>query len=150
MSDIVEYYRRMAGEYEEIYIWKDDNRQEEQGLLEETIMDYLAGRRVLEVACGIGYWAKIFSETVERIVAKDTGKDVIELAKLKKYSCPIEFEREDAYDITFDDDSFDGGLTFSWFSHIPRESFHPFLKEFHRVLQDGARVLIAETSMSGA
>jgi len=76
MSDIVEYYRRRAGEYEEIYIWKDDNRQEEQGLLEETIMDYLAGRRVLEVACGISYWTKTLSETVECIVAKDIGEDV--------------------------------------------------------------------------
>lgn len=150
MFDVFEYYRRRAGEYEEIYDWKDDNRQEEQGLIAEAIKDYLARRRVLEVACGIGYWAKIFSETVERIVAKDTGKDVIELAKLKKYSCPIEFERENANDITFDDDSFDGGLLFSWFYHIPRESFHPFLKEFHRVVQDGARVLIAETSMSRA
>lgn len=61
MSDIVAYYRRRAGEYEEIYDWKDDNRQEEQGLFEETIKDYLAGRRVLEVACGIGYWTKILS-----------------------------------------------------------------------------------------
>jgi len=94
MSDIVAYYRRRAWEYEEIYDWKDDTRQEDQGLLEETIKDYLAGRRVLEVACGIGYWTKILSETAERIVATDIGEDVIELAKLKKYRCPIELERE--------------------------------------------------------
>ena len=150
MSDIVAYYRRRAGEYEEIYDWKDDNRQEEQGLIAEAIRDYHAGRRVLEVACGTGYWTKILSETAERIVATDIGEEVIELAKLKKYGCPIEFERENAYYLTCDDDSFDGGLAFSWFSHIPRERIHPFLKEFHRVLQDGARVLIAETSMSRA
>jgi len=69
---------------------------------------------------------------------------------LKKYSCPIEFERKDAYDLTFDDYSFDGGLAFSRFPHIPRERIHPFLKEFHHVVQDGARVLIAETAMSRA
>lgn len=75
---------------------------------------------------------------------------MIELAKLKKYSCPFERERENANDLTFDDDSLDSGLAFSRFNHIPKERIHPFLKEFHRVLQDGARVLIAETSMSGA
>ena len=69
---------------------------------------------------------------------------------MKKYSCPIEFERKDANDLTFDDDSFDGGLAFSRFPHIPRERIHPFLKEFHHVVQDGARVLIAETAMSRA
>jgi len=94
MSDIVAYYRRRAGEYEEIYDWKDYNRQEEQGLIVEAIKDYLARRRVLEVACGTGYWTKILSETAERIVATDIGEEVIELAKLKKYGCPIEFERE--------------------------------------------------------
>ncbi len=152
MSDIVEYYRRRVGEYEEIYGWKDDNRQEEQGLLKKTIKDYPAVRRVLEVACGISYSTKILSETVERIVAKDIGEDVIKLTKLKKYSCPIEFEREreNANDLTFDDDSFDGGLAFSRVYHIPRERIHPFLMEFHHVVQDEARVLIAETAMSKA
>ena len=149
MSDVFENYRRRTGEYE-IYDWKDDNRQEEQGLIEKAIKDYLAGRRVLEVACGTGYWTKILSETAERIVATDIGEEVIELAKLKKYRCPIEFERENANDLTFDDDSFDGGLAFSRFYHIPRERIHPFLKEFHHVVQDGVRVLIAETSMSRA
>lgn len=89
MSDVFDYYRRRAGEYEENDDWKDDNRQEGKGLLEETIKDYLARRRVLEVACGIGYWTKILSDTVERIVTKDIGDDVIELAELKKYSCSI-------------------------------------------------------------
>jgi protein-L-isoaspartate O-methyltransferase len=89
MSDVFECYRRRTGEYEEIYDWKNDNRQEEKGLLEETIMDHIARRRGLEVACGICYWTKILSETVERIVTKEIGDDVIELAKLKKYSCSI-------------------------------------------------------------
>jgi 2-polyprenyl-3-methyl-5-hydroxy-6-metoxy-1,4-benzoquinol methylase len=148
MSDVFEYYQRRAGEHEEIYGWKDDKRQEEQGLLEETI----TGRRVLEVDCGISYSTKILSETVERIVAKNIGEDVIELTKLKKYSYPIEFERkrENANDLASDDDSFDGGLVFSRFYHIPRERIHPFLKEFHHGVQDGARVLIAETAMSRA
>ena len=36
MSDVFEYYRRRAGEHEEIYGWKDDKRQEDQGFLEDT------------------------------------------------------------------------------------------------------------------
>jgi hypothetical protein len=70
MSNVFDYSRRRAGEYEENDDWKDDNRQEEKGLLKETKKDYLACRRILEVACGIGYWTKILFETVEKIVIK--------------------------------------------------------------------------------
>ena len=55
MSDIVEYYRRRAGEYEEIYEWRDPHRQEEQELIGDAIIESMRGRRVLEVACGTGY-----------------------------------------------------------------------------------------------
>jgi hypothetical protein len=33
MSDLVEYYRECAEEYDEIYEWRDPHRQEEQLLL---------------------------------------------------------------------------------------------------------------------
>ena len=144
MSDNVEYYRRRAGEYEEIYEWRDPRRQEEQELLGEAMRESLRGRRVLEVACGTGYWTRILSESARMITATDIGEDVMELAKRKRYQCPVRFRRENAYDLSFDDASFDGGFAFSWFSHIPRHRIDPFLEGFHRVLQDGSRVFIAD------
>lgn len=139
MSDIVEYYRRRAGEYEEIYEWRDPHRQEEQEVLGEAIKESLRGRRVLEVACGTGYWTRVLSESARMIMATDIGEEVIELAKGKRYHCPVRFRWEDAYDL-----SFDGGFAFSWFSHIPRHRIDHFLKGFHRVLQDGSKVFMAD------
>lgn len=144
MSDIVEYYRRRAREYEEIYEWRDPYRQEEQELLGDAMKGSLSGRWVLEVACSTGYWTRVLSESARMITATDIGEEVMELAKRKRYRCPVRFRREDAYDLSFDDASFDGGFAFSWFSHIPRHRIDPFLKGFHRVLQDGSRVLIAD------
>ncbi len=144
MSDIVDYYRRRAGEYDEIYEWRDPHRQEEQELLGDAMKRSLRGRRVLEVACGTGYWTEVLSESARMITATDIGEEVIELAKKKRYHCPVRFKREDAYDLSFDDASFDGGFAFSWFSHMPRHRIDPFLKDFHRVLQDGSRVFIAD------
>jgi SAM-dependent methyltransferase len=144
MSDLVEYYRRRAGEYEEIYAWRDPHRQEEQEVLAEAIRESLRGKDVLEVACGTGYWTRILSSSARTIMATDLGEEVMELAKKKDYGCPVTFRKEDAYDLSFEDSSFDGGLAFTWFSHIPRHRIDSFLRGFHRVLKQGSRVIVAD------
>jgi len=141
---LVEYYRRRAGEYEEIYDWRDPQRQEEQDLVSEAIKSSLRERDVLEVACGTGFWTRVLSETAGSIVATDLGVEVMEVARGKEYGCPVTFRREDAYDLSFEDDDFDGGLAFSWFSHVPRDTIDPFLEELHRVLRPGSRIFIAD------
>jgi ubiquinone/menaquinone biosynthesis C-methylase UbiE len=143
---LVEYYRKRAGEYEEIYDWKDPDRQREQDLLSAAIRDSLRGRDVLEVACGTGWWTRILSESARRIMATDLGDEVMVIAREKKYGCPVTFKIENAYNLSFDDDSFNGGLAFSWFSHIPHDLIDIFLDEFHRVLARGSRVFIADNA----
>jgi ubiquinone/menaquinone biosynthesis C-methylase UbiE len=141
---LVEYYRRRAGEYEEVYGWRDPDRYEEQETLAAALQDSLRGRDVLEVACGTGWWTRILSRSAKSIVATDLGEEVMEIAKEKEYGCPVTFRKEDAYSLSFRDGSFDGGLAFSWFSHIPRNLIDAFLTEFHRVLRKGSRVYIAD------
>ncbi len=141
---LVEYYRRRAGEYEEIYGWRDPDRYREQEKLATALQDSLRGRDVLEVACGTGWWTRILSESAKSIVATDLGEEVMEIAMEKEYGCPVTFQREDAYILSFQDSSYDGGLAFSWFSHIPLDLIDSFLTEFHRVLGKGSRVFIAD------
>jgi ubiquinone/menaquinone biosynthesis C-methylase UbiE len=99
---------------------------------------------VIEVACGTGWWTRILSESANSIVATDLGEEVMKIAKEKEYGCPVTFKKEDAYDLSFQDSSFDGGLAFSWFSHIPLNLIDSFLTEFHRVLGKSSRVFIAD------
>jgi len=146
MSDLVEYYRKRAEEYDEIYEWRDPHRQMEQLILGEAIKENLEGRRVLEVACGTGYWTRILSQTAESIMATDLGEEVIELAKGKKYACPVTFRKEDAFNLSFSDGSYDGGFSFSWFSHIPRKRIDSFLNGLHRVLEKDSRVFMADNA----
>jgi len=144
MSNLVEYYRERAEEYDEIYEWRDPHRQKEQLLLGEAIKESLKGRRVLEVACGTGYWTRILSQSANSIMATDLGEEVMELARGKKYACPVTFRKEDAYNLSFSDGSYNGGFAFSWLSHIPRKRIDSFLKDLHRVLEEGSRVFMAD------
>jgi ubiquinone/menaquinone biosynthesis C-methylase UbiE len=143
---LVEYYSKRAVEYEEIYDWKDPDRQREQDMLSTAIRDSLRGRDVLEVACGTGWWTRILSESARSIMATDLGDEVMVIAREKKYGCPVTFRREDAYNLSFEDDSFNGGLAFSWFSHIPHDLIDIFIDKFHRVLARGSRVFIADNT----
>ncbi|MFX1451579.1 MAG: methyltransferase domain-containing protein, partial [Promethearchaeota archaeon] len=83
------YYKNRAEAYEEIYDRDDPVRQKEQRLLEKSMKETLRNTKVLEIACGTGYWTKFLSETAQSIIATDIVQDVLEIAKRKQYSCPV-------------------------------------------------------------
>ena len=139
-----EYYRRRAKEYEQIYYRSDPRWQKELRPIGDTLEEKLRGKRVLEIACGTGYWTQFLSEAARTIVATDAVQEMLEIAKKKQYKCPVSFCREDAYNLSFEDGSFDGGLANFWFSHVPRSRIDSFFEEFHRVLKSGSRVFIAD------
>lgn len=138
------YYKKRAEEYEAVYHRNDPVRQEEQRRIAKTLQLVLKEKDVLEVACGTGYWTQFLSRTARSIHATDLVEETLEIAKTKKYACPIKFSIEDAYGLSFSDKSFNGGLTNFWFSHIPKSKINSFLKDFHRVLKKGSPVFIAD------
>jgi ubiquinone/menaquinone biosynthesis C-methylase UbiE len=146
VSDLVNYYRRRAEEYEEVYHRPDAERQKEQDLMAEVMKDHLRGRDVIDLACGTGYWDRILSETARKITGVDVSAEVLDIARTKVYRCPTEFRVGDAYDPPFSEASFDGALTTMWISHIPRDRVHGFIESMHRVLRKGSRVFVADNA----
>ncbi len=138
------YYKNRAEEYEEIYLRDDPTRQEELRKLEELMKETLVNKKVLEIACGTGYWTRLLSETAQSIIATDKVQQVLEIAKEKQYLCPVSFHIEDAFKLSFKNASFNGGLANFWFSHVPREKIDCFLTNFHRVLQKKSEIFIAD------
>jgi ubiquinone/menaquinone biosynthesis C-methylase UbiE len=139
-----EYYRRRAEEYDEIYYRNDPVWQGELNKVAQALKAALRNKKVLEIACGTGYWTRFLSETARSIVATDIAQEMLEIAQRKQYRCPISFRREDAYNLPFEDKSFDGGLANFWLSHVPKSRIDSFLKGFHRVLQSGSKVFMAD------
>src|SRR5258708_4281144 len=123
-AGLIDYYRRRAGEYEAIYAKPE--RQADLAFLKKEIPQRLRGARVLEVACGTGYW----TERVAR--SKAYPEDV------------VRFELADAYALDPQLGRFDAGLAVFWWSHVPRQRVAEFLDSFHRCLSSGARVLLMD------
>ena len=141
-----EYYRKRAPEYEEIYYKLNPELQKGNNNTAELLKEYLKNRYVIEVACGTGYWTQFLSETAEKVVATDILEEVIFLAKEKTYSCDVQFQIADAYDLPFEKSSFNGALANFWFSHIPKTKIDSFLKGLHYILQPESRVFICDNN----
>ena len=89
------YYARRAAEYERVYAgprWQDD-----LAVLHPRVAQFAAGRLVLEIACGTGFWIERAAERARGVHATDLNEDTLALARAKTYTAPVTFERRDAY-----------------------------------------------------
>lgn len=143
-DSLIEYYRRRAPEYEAVYSKFGSDIQNENEATAAMLKSFLAGRSVMEIACETGYWTQFLSETAKEITAIDINNEVLDLARQKRYLCPISFQIMDAYQLAFEEESFNAGLANFWFSHIPKTKIDYFISELHRVLKPKSRVFISD------
>lgn len=142
-ADLLDYYRRRAQEYEAIYAKPE--RQADLARLRQIVPERLRGRRVLEVACGTGYWTALIARSAERVVATDLAEPAMEIARAKDYPpAVVRFELADAYALEAGLGSFDAAWAGFWWSHLPRRRTAEFLASLHARLEPGARVLLLD------
>lgn len=87
---MIEYYKKRAKEYEDIY--KKPERQKSILEYQDYIKELFQNRNVLELACGTGFWTETLTETAKTVLATDINKEVLTLAKQKIFKvCKPEF-----------------------------------------------------------
>jgi demethylmenaquinone methyltransferase/2-methoxy-6-polyprenyl-1,4-benzoquinol methylase len=142
-AELIDYYRRRAGEYEAIYAKPE--RQADLLLLKKKIAGILKGARVLEVACGTGYWTKVISGAAEAVAATDVAEEPMRIAQSKEYArSNVRFSVSDAYKLDENLGSFNAAFAGFWWSHVPRQRAAEFLRSLHARLEPGARVLLLD------
>ena len=138
-----EYYAARAQEYESIY--HRPERQPDLRKLEALLPDMLSGRRVLELACGTGYWTQFLARKTRSIVAVDANTETLALAAEKALPAhAVELRVADVYDLPQELGAFDGAFAGFWWSHVPIREQRRFLLSLDRRLAVGARVLLLD------
>jgi SAM-dependent methyltransferase len=141
--DLIEYYRRRAGEYEAIYAKPE--RQADLLVLKKKLSELLKRARVLEVACGTGYWTTVLANVADTITATDVAEEPMRIAQAKSYPRGnVRFCTSDAYDLEKNLGTFDAAFAGFWWSHVPRERIAQFVASLHARLEPGARVLLLD------
>ena len=142
-EELLAYYARRAREYERIY--EKPERQADLVRLRSWLRDRLTGHRILEVACGTGYWTAELAPVATAIVATDASPEVLALARQKPYPADrVRFEIADAYALVDVPGDFTAGLAAFWWSHVPREHQAAFLTGFHARLGAEATVVLVD------
>lgn len=142
-AELIEYYRRRAGEYEAIYAKPE--RQADLLLLKKKVVEILKNARVLEIACGTGYWTEVISAAARAVTATDLAEEPMRLAQAKPYEKRnVSFSTADAYALPELPGRFDAAFAGFWWSHVPRERIAEFLASLHARLEPGARVLLLD------
>ena len=108
----------------------------------------LRERRILEIACGTGYWTTLLAPAAASVVAIDLADEPMEIARHKSYPPgKTVFEKEDAYRLPARLGRFDGAFAGFWWSHIPRQRIAEFLASLHARLEPGARVVMFDNRL---
>ena len=94
---------------------------------------FIKNKKVLDIACGVGYGSEILKENAKEIYGGDISKEAIEFAK-ENYP-GINFSVMDATKIPFKDNSFDAIVSFETIEHF--KEYKQFIKEVERVLKKG-------------
>lgn len=105
------------------------------------------GDSILEVGCGAGDDSLVLAQMVGpdgRVVGIDAGEDMVSEAKKRaeNSNMPVEFFVQDACNLDFPDNTFDGCRADQVFQHVgdPRKG----VSEVIRVARPGARIVICD------
>lgn len=137
------YYSNRVFEYDSIY--EKMEQQEDFSRLKSWLTHEVAGRRVLEVACGTGHWTSIASATAKSILATDISPSLLEAVKKKKLDCPVEFKLIDAFQLAGAVGNFDCGMAHFWLSHIRKSKLKDFVSNLASRLKTGSSLLFIDS-----
>ena len=148
-GDVVEgmrdYYARRAAYYERVYFKPE--RQADLRAMEVWLASAFAGRHVLEVACGTGWWTPHGARDAAHWLATDLNPETLAVARGKALPACVELATVDAYTLAeVGDRRFDAAFAGCWWSHVPLQRLAGWLQTLHERLEPGARVVFLDNS----
>jgi demethylmenaquinone methyltransferase/2-methoxy-6-polyprenyl-1,4-benzoquinol methylase len=142
-TDLARYYAERAREYERIY--DKPERQPDLAWLRKALPAMFSGRRVLEIACGTGYWTQHLAREAREVVGIDINDETLELARSKAMPPErVTLRIADAYAPPDNLGEFDGAFAGFWWSHILIRDRRRFFEGLDRRLAPGAKVALLD------
>jgi ubiquinone/menaquinone biosynthesis C-methylase UbiE len=141
------YYAARASEYDAVY--RKPERQADLRAIEAWLPAWFQGARVLEVACGTGYWTRFIAPAAASVQGIDTAPETLRIAEARLAEAggaapKVRFQIGDAYALAASTPRCDAAFAGFWFSHIPKARAGGFLAGLGSVLAPGARVVLID------
>ncbi len=136
-QDIVAYYRDRAGEFEDVY--SNPEEQEDLKTATDLFCGLFAGKSVLEVACGTGWWTERIARVAESVLAIDINESMIAIAREKKLDGNVSFEVSDIFAFATDA-RFDAVFCGFIWSHILLEDLDRLIARIDGFVKPGGAI----------
>jgi SAM-dependent methyltransferase len=142
---VAKYYAALAMEYDRSAGYTEALAGELREPIKARFREALRGHRVLEIACGTGYWTEVIADTAESVLATDVDATMISLARerLARRS-NVQCHAADAYALDGVRGQFTAAFSHWWWSHVPKSRVRGFLGVLHDKLVPGALVVFAD------
>ena len=143
--DMRAYYAQRAAYYERVYFKPE--RQTDLRAMEAWLPTQFAGRDVLEIACGTGWWTAPGARDARAWLATDLNPETMAVARAKALPACVQFATVDAYSMAeLGGRTFDAAFAGCWWSHVPLQTLPAWLDTLHARLRPGARVVMLDNS----
>ncbi len=140
------YYAERASYYERVY--HKPERQADLRAMEAALPAHFAGRHVLEIATGTGWWTPHGARDCASWLATDLNDETLAVARAKPLPAgKVRFQRLDAYAMDgLDGARLDAAFAGCWWSHVPLARLRGWLDALHGHLAPGAHVVMLDNS----
>jgi SAM-dependent methyltransferase len=143
MTELADYYRDRAAEYDAIYAKPE--RQEDLARLRALLPPLVAGKSVLEIAAGTGYWTTALTTSARSVLATDLNDETLAIARTRSYGPgDVVFQTADAYDLDAVPGTFEAIFAGFFWSHVPRADVRRFAQALRDRVAPGGVVILAD------
>jgi len=150
MNTLEKYYAQCASSYDAVY--EQEDRQDDLETLQEAVAELLQGHKVLELACGSGYWTQFISIGAASVTAIDASPEMLALAAERDIDPDVvTFAHGDARSLdTVPAGQFTACFAAGWWSHVGRAEQDKYLALLRSKLgKDALLVLLDSNQVEG-
>ena len=153
VNEQLEYYRARAPEYDEWFLRQgrydqgDEHTKQwfaEVALLQAKLASLKPYGKVLELACGTGWWTEQLVKGASSLRAVDASSEVMGLNKQRVASDKVTYQQADIFKLELNE-TFDLIFFSFWLSHVPPERFEAFWNTVNRLLAPKGRVFLIDS-----
>ena len=146
-DSMAQYYAQRAAIYERVY--HKPERQRDLRAMEAWLPTQFKDRRVLEIACGTGWWTPHGAHDAASWLATDLNPETMAIAKAKTMPPVVRFATVDAYTLQgLGDERFDAAFAGFWWSHVPLARLRAWLALLQGRLEPGAVIVMLDNLYS--
>lgn len=145
IQEMQSYYSRRAAGYDASMGYDQQEVVAQLSTIVARLRQLVAGKKVLEIACGPCFWTQQIYDCTQFVLATDYNQSTLKQAALKELPTDkVQLQQVDAYNLGDIPSDFDIVLAIDWFAHIPKSRIPSFLEGIHQHLHEQGLVIFGD------